>query len=107
MTVTFRRGIRRGVALFLVAHCMIASITETGLRESSLYLLNLVVAVPLLVTLIGDATMRILIVQRIRNSGLGERGSFGQITPRFMVKEAGHVVTWDAWRSAPYDQGRR
>ena len=22
----------------------------------------------------------------------------------FMVEEAGHVVTWDAWRSAPYDQ---
>jgi hypothetical protein len=22
----------------------------------------------------------------------------------FMVKEAGHVVTWDAWRSAPYHQ---
>jgi hypothetical protein len=54
MAVTFRRGVRRAVALFLVAYCLVASITETGLGDASPYLLNLVVAASLLVTPAGD-----------------------------------------------------
>jgi hypothetical protein len=46
--VTHRRGIRRAVALFLVAYCLVASISETGLGDASPYLLNLVVAASLL-----------------------------------------------------------
>ena len=42
------RGVRRATALFLVAYCLVASITETGLGDASPYLLNLVVAASLL-----------------------------------------------------------
>jgi hypothetical protein len=48
LAVTHRRGIRRAVALFLVAYCLVASISETGLGDASPYLLNLVVAGSLL-----------------------------------------------------------
>jgi hypothetical protein len=48
LAVTHRRGIRRAVALFLVAYCLVASISETGLGDASPYLLNLVVAASLL-----------------------------------------------------------
>jgi hypothetical protein len=42
------RGVTQATALFLVAYCLVASITETGLGEASPYLLNLVVAASLL-----------------------------------------------------------
>jgi hypothetical protein len=48
LVVTHPRGIRRATALFLVAYCMVASITETGLGDASPYLLHLVVAASLL-----------------------------------------------------------
>jgi hypothetical protein len=48
LAITHRRGIRRAVALFLVAYCLVASISETGLGDASPYLLNLVVAASLL-----------------------------------------------------------
>ena len=48
LAVTHRRGIRRAVALFLVAYCLVASITETGLGDASPYLLHLFVAASLL-----------------------------------------------------------
>ena len=48
MAVTYRRGVRRAVGLFLVAYCLVASITETGLGDASPYVLNLVVAASLL-----------------------------------------------------------
>jgi hypothetical protein len=48
LAVTHRRGIRRATALFLVAYCMVASITETGLGDASPYLLHLAVATSLL-----------------------------------------------------------
>ena len=48
LAVTHRRGIRRATALFLVAYCMVASITETGLGDASPYLLHLFVAASLL-----------------------------------------------------------
>lgn len=48
LAVTHPRGIKRGVALFLVSYCLIDSITETGLADASPYLLNLVVAASLL-----------------------------------------------------------
>jgi O-antigen ligase len=41
-------GVRRATALFLIAYCLVASITETGLGDASPYLLNLVVAASLL-----------------------------------------------------------
>jgi hypothetical protein len=48
LAVIHPRGVRRGVALFLVAYCLVASITETGLGDASPYLLSLVVAASLL-----------------------------------------------------------
>lgn len=42
------RGPRRALALFLVVYCALASFTETGLGESSPYLLDLAVAMSLL-----------------------------------------------------------
>jgi hypothetical protein len=53
LAVTYRRGIRRAVALFLVTYCLVASITETGLGDASPYTLNLVVAASLLAAPIG------------------------------------------------------
>jgi hypothetical protein len=48
LAVTHRRGVKRGVALFLVAYCLVDSITETGLADASPYLLDLIVAASLL-----------------------------------------------------------
>jgi hypothetical protein len=48
LVVIHPRGVRRATALFLVAYCLVASITETGLGDASPYLLNLVVAASLL-----------------------------------------------------------
>ena len=42
-------GVRRALALFLVAYCLVSSFTETGLSDPSLYLLDLSVAASLLV----------------------------------------------------------
>jgi hypothetical protein len=42
-------GVRRALALFLVAYCLVSSLTETGLSDASLYLLDLSVAASLLV----------------------------------------------------------
>jgi hypothetical protein len=41
-------GVRRALALFLVAYCVVSSFTETGLSDPSLYLLDLSVAASLL-----------------------------------------------------------
>ena len=51
--VTHPPGVRRAAALFLVAYCLVASITETGLGDASPYVLNLVVAASLLATPAG------------------------------------------------------
>ena len=48
LAVAHRRGVKRGVALFLVSYRLIDSITETGLAETSPYLLDFVVAASLL-----------------------------------------------------------
>lgn len=48
MAVTHQRGVRRALALFLIAYCAVASITETGLGDASPYLLELVIAASLL-----------------------------------------------------------
>ncbi len=48
LAITHQRGVRRAIALFLVAYCIVASITETGLGDASPYLLELVVAASLL-----------------------------------------------------------
>jgi hypothetical protein len=42
-------GVRRALAFFLVAYCLVSSFTETGLSDPSLYLLDLSVAASLLV----------------------------------------------------------
>ncbi len=48
LAVAHPPGVRRATALFLIAYCLVASITETGLGDASPYLLNLVVAASLL-----------------------------------------------------------
>lgn len=48
MAVARPRGPQRGIALFLVLYCIVASITETGLGIPSPYLLDLTVAAALL-----------------------------------------------------------
>ena len=49
LTVLTRpRGPRRAVALFLLAYCVVASFTETGLGDASPYLLEVVVAASVL-----------------------------------------------------------
>jgi O-antigen ligase len=50
---TQQRGLRRALALFLVAYCLFASITETGLGDASPYLLELVLAASLLAAPVG------------------------------------------------------
>lgn len=47
LAINYQRGARRAVALFLVAYCLVASITETGLSDASPYLLELVLAASL------------------------------------------------------------
>lgn len=42
------RGPRRAIALFLVAYCLVASFTETGLGEATPYMLDLAVAASVL-----------------------------------------------------------
>lgn len=56
LAVTHRRGLRRAVALFLIAYCLVASITETGLGDASPYLLELVVAASLLAMPVDTGT---------------------------------------------------
>ena len=41
------QGPRRALALFLVAYCVVASFTESGLSEASPYLLELTLAASL------------------------------------------------------------
>jgi hypothetical protein len=48
-----RDGIRCAAALFLIAYCLVASITETGLGDASPYLLELVIAASLLAPPMG------------------------------------------------------
>lgn len=48
LAVTRERGPHRGVALFLIVYCLVASITESGLTAPSTYLLDLAVAASLL-----------------------------------------------------------
>jgi hypothetical protein len=48
LAVIHRRGVKRAVALFLIAYCAVASITETGLSDASPYLLELAIAASLL-----------------------------------------------------------
>jgi hypothetical protein len=58
LAATHPRGIRRAMALFLVAYCLVASITETGLGDASPYLLHLVVAASLLAAPAGEDRRR-------------------------------------------------
>lgn len=44
------RGPERALALFLIAYCLVASFTETGLSDASAYLLELALAASLLAT---------------------------------------------------------
>jgi hypothetical protein len=48
LAATNGRGLNRALALFLVAYCAVASITETGLGDASPYLLELFVAASLI-----------------------------------------------------------
>jgi hypothetical protein len=54
LAATRQRGVRRAVALFLIAYCLVASITETGLGDASPYLLELVLAASLLAAPFGQ-----------------------------------------------------
>jgi hypothetical protein len=44
------RGVQRALALFLVAYCLVASFTEVGFTDASMYLLDLTLAASLLVS---------------------------------------------------------
>ncbi len=55
LAVTHVRGPRRGVALFLIVYCLVASVTETGLGAPSPYLLDLSVAAAMLAPGIREA----------------------------------------------------
>jgi O-Antigen ligase len=48
------RGVQRALALFLVTYCLIASFTEVGFTDASMYLLDLTVAASLLVPSAAD-----------------------------------------------------
>jgi hypothetical protein len=50
------RGIQRALALFLVAYCLVASFTEVGFTDASMYLLDLTLAASLLVPPASDGT---------------------------------------------------
>lgn len=50
LAVLSPRGPRRAIALFLVVYCLIASFTQDGLGQASVYLLDLSVAMSLLMT---------------------------------------------------------
>jgi hypothetical protein len=54
LAVAHPSGVRRATALFLIAYCLVASITETGLGDASPYLLSLVVAASLLAAPTGE-----------------------------------------------------
>jgi hypothetical protein len=43
------RGVQRALALFLVTYCLVASFTEVGFTDASMYLLDLYLAASLLV----------------------------------------------------------
>ena len=43
------RGVQRALALFLVVYCLVASFTEVGFTDASMYLLELTLAASLLV----------------------------------------------------------
>jgi hypothetical protein len=43
------RGVQRALALFLVAYCLVASFTEVGFTDASMYLLDLALAASLIV----------------------------------------------------------
>lgn len=53
-------GPRRAIALFLVAYCVTASFTETGLGDASPYLLDLTVAASLLASAPGTPLRRLV-----------------------------------------------
>jgi hypothetical protein len=48
------RGIQRALALFLVAYCLVASFTEVGFTDASMYLLDLTLAASLIVPSAAD-----------------------------------------------------
>ena len=58
MAIRRPRGPRRGIALFLVSYCFVASFTETGLGDASPYLLELCVAAAALTPTAGRASYR-------------------------------------------------
>ena len=47
-------GIQRALALFIVTYCLVASFTEVGFTDASMYLLDLTVAASLLVPPTAD-----------------------------------------------------
>jgi hypothetical protein len=48
------RGVQRALALFLVTYCLVASFTEVGFTDASMYLLELTLAASLLVSRAPD-----------------------------------------------------
>ena len=50
------RGVQRALALFLVTYCLVASYTEVGFTDASMYLLDLFLAASLLVPAAQDRT---------------------------------------------------
>ncbi|MBV9448228.1 MAG: oligosaccharide flippase family protein [Streptosporangiaceae bacterium] len=52
------RGVKRALALFLVTYCLVASFTEVGFTDASMYLLELTLAASLLVPSARDRQLR-------------------------------------------------
>ncbi len=78
------RGVQRALALFLVAYCLVASFTEVGFTDASMYLLDLTLAASLLVS------------RDLRTAGLCVLGS-GVMT---LVGCAGGLPAADWWPAA-------
>jgi hypothetical protein len=83
LAVTHRRGVKRGVALFLVTYCLIDSITETGLADASPYLLDLVVAASLLAIPIGTAHTTTSVHNRYGAAPVGRAEDSGWTGPKW------------------------
>lgn len=56
------RGVQRALALFLITYCLVASVTEVGFTDASMYLLELTLAASMLApSVAGEAGLRLAI----------------------------------------------
>ena len=78
------RGVQRALALFLVAYCLVASFTEVGFTDASMYLLDLALAASLIVPSAAGRRPAMRVILRVRplplscsaGTDLGPGGSY-------------------------------